>query len=85
MVLYHKKYRFAVAFEPDQQEYIEKLSREENISMAEAVRRLVDGGRAIHKAVRDEGPNPAYHHKIMERHRKEWPTLWEAIDLLLKH
>jgi hypothetical protein len=39
---------------------------------------------ALKQAIFDEGPEPDYHQEIMSRHRKEWPTLWHAIDQLLK-
>lgn len=32
------------------------------------------------KALRDEGRSPAYHQATMQRHRREWPVLWKAID-----
>lgn len=38
---------------------------------------------AIEAAIHDEGPEPRYHHKMMAKHRAEWPTLWRAIDALL--
>lgn len=40
--------------------------------------------KAIEGAIKDEGPNPRYHHDTMRRHRSEWPMLWDAIDELLK-
>ena len=38
---------------------------------------------AIRRAIQDEGPQPAFHRATMARHRKEWPTLWAAIDAAL--
>lgn len=38
----------------------------------------------LRAAVENPGPNPAYHYRMMDQHRKEWPTLWNAIDKLLK-
>lgn len=35
------------------------------------------------RAVRDSGPRPDIHRQILERQRREWPTLWRAIDRLL--
>ena len=35
------------------------------------------------RAVLDEGPKPAAHRQIMARHRREWPTLWRAIDAII--
>lgn len=37
----------------------------------------------LRRAIKDKGPVPAYHDDILRRHRREWPTLWEAIDKLL--
>lgn len=37
----------------------------------------------IREAIRNEGPNPGAHREVMGRHRREWPTLWHAIDALL--
>jgi hypothetical protein len=37
----------------------------------------------IREAVQNLGPYPHTHLHIMARHRKEWPTLWAAIDRLL--
>lgn len=34
--------------------------------------------------IMNRGPNPSMHDKIMQRHRREWPTLWRAIDHLLR-
>lgn len=39
----------------------------------------------LRDAVRDPGPHPDYHRSVMERHRREWPTLWQAIDRLISH
>lgn len=38
----------------------------------------------LRTAIRNAGPVPNHHWMVMERHRKEWPTLWEALDELLK-
>lgn len=32
------------------------------------------------RAVGDEGPEPSLHRATMDRHRREWPTLWAALD-----
>jgi hypothetical protein len=40
--------------------------------------------RQIRNAIYDEGVNPQHHRSVMRRHRKEWPTLWEAIDESMK-
>lgn len=34
-------------------------------------------------AIRDPGRVPRWHYRIMFRHRKEWPTLWKALDELV--
>lgn len=34
----------------------------------------------IERAIIEEGKMPAYHKKVMERHRLEWGTLHNAID-----
>ena len=38
---------------------------------------------SVVRAIRDEGPVPGYHREVMVRHRREWPTLWNALDDLL--
>jgi hypothetical protein len=38
---------------------------------------------ALWAALHDRGPNPAWHLAAYERHRREGPTLWTAIDDLL--
>ncbi len=45
------------------------------MSLDQAVRAVVD-------AVEHEGPSPALHHKIMEKHKEEWPTLHGALTNL---
>src|SRR5688500_14009376 len=32
------------------------------------------------QALENEGPRPDYHRMIQQRHEREWPTLWRAID-----
>jgi hypothetical protein len=39
--------------------------------------------QALEDAVTDLGPRPDYHRQVMERHRREWPRLWQAIDDIL--
>jgi hypothetical protein len=34
----------------------------------------------IYNAVTNEGINPSYHRRVMAKHRRQWPTLWNAID-----
>jgi hypothetical protein len=38
----------------------------------------------IKSAIQNAGPNPQYHVVILERHRRQWPTLWSALDKLLE-
>lgn len=38
----------------------------------------------LRRAVEDRGPCPDIHLEIMRRHRREWPTLWAAIDEVLR-
>ena len=40
--------------------------------------------RRLKKAIENEGSNAAYHRLVAETHRKQWPTLWAAIDELLE-
>jgi hypothetical protein len=39
--------------------------------------------RQIVAAINNPGPIPSMHRRVMARHRKEFPTLWSAIDALL--
>jgi hypothetical protein len=47
---------------------------EARIAEDEAVAREWDA------AYNNPGPVPEYHYSIMRKHRKEWPTLWGALD-----
>ena len=38
---------------------------------------------AIVKAIRNKGSHPEYHDEIAELFEEKWPTLWEALELLL--
>jgi chromosome segregation ATPase len=38
---------------------------------------------SLEMAIKDEGPYPKHHRKIMFRHKREWPTLWNAIDKVI--
>lgn len=40
--------------------------------------------KQLRNAIDVEGRSPEHHHNIMAKHRKEWPTLWKAIDRLLR-
>jgi hypothetical protein len=44
---------------------------------------LKDHIEILEKSITNEGPYPKHHRKIMFKHRREWPTLWNAIDRLL--
>jgi hypothetical protein len=46
-------------------------------------KRQADALGELRRAVHDFGPHPEHHVEIMERHRREWPRLWEAIDKLV--
>lgn len=35
---------------------------------------------ALRKAIEDEGPVPRHHRDVMSASRRDWPTLWAAID-----
>lgn len=48
---------------------------DEHTELRSAVGALLD-------AIDVEGPNPAHHRRIMNEHRRQWPTLWAAIDRL---
>lgn len=37
----------------------------------------------LRSVLTDKGPNPQHHDLIEERHRREWPLLWAAIDELM--
>ena len=52
------------------------LSPEGVAELAEAAHILAD----IMEAIDNEGPKPRYHREVMKRHRKQWPSLWAAID-----
>lgn len=36
----------------------------------------------VFSAIENEGSNPEYHRRIMREHRRQWPMLWKALDLL---
>ena len=46
----------------------------------EETMRLQRALQKIEKAIIEEGKMPAYHKKVMDRHRLEWGTLHNAID-----
>jgi hypothetical protein len=39
----------------------------------------------VQEAISNEGPRPDYHRIIVGRHRRQFPTLWVALDELLAH
>lgn len=43
---------------------------------------LHEGAAMLARAVHDAGPRPDVHNAISARHRREWPSLWRAIDVL---
>lgn len=44
---------------------------------------LVEKVEAVRKAVADAGPVPSHHRSVLDCHRREWPTLWRALDALV--
>lgn len=38
----------------------------------------------LRTAIEDQGSHPDFHQAVMRDHRAQWPTLWAAIDALLK-
>lgn len=53
--------------------------------LADAHGVLVDLGSRVARvrtAIVDAGPRSDWHHETMRRHRREWPTLWAALDRL---
>jgi hypothetical protein len=38
----------------------------------------------LKRAYSDKGPRPDVHDRLAARHRQEWPTLWRALDRLLR-
>lgn len=38
----------------------------------------------VRRAVLDAGARPDYHHAQAERLRREWPTLWRAVEHLVQ-
>jgi hypothetical protein len=55
--------------------YFSDKSQYSSLDLEESVKKLLD-------AVNNQGISPAFHRYIMSKHRKEWPTLWAAIDQL---
>jgi hypothetical protein len=44
---------------------------------------IVYAARLVREAIRNEGPQPSYHRRVMLEHRHQWPTLWAALDGLV--
>jgi glycine/D-amino acid oxidase-like deaminating enzyme len=40
----------------------------------------IGADQKLFKAWRDEGPNPAYHRAMKAKLKKEWPTLYNAVQ-----
>lgn len=36
------------------------------------------------EAITNEGQSPKFHRTVMNKHRSEWPTLWNRIDKIAK-
>jgi hypothetical protein len=77
----------AVSAEQEARDMLERMGVEDAESftagdLVELANLLAAVGE-IRRSVEDEGPEPAYHRAIVKRHRKEWPTLWRALDRLL--
>jgi hypothetical protein len=38
----------------------------------------------VRAAIANPGPKPDYHMRTMAKHNREWPTLWKALDRLIR-
>lgn len=38
----------------------------------------------LEQAIINEGSNPTHHRRILLEHSNQWPTLWKAINSLIK-
>ena len=56
---------------------------EENIKLRAQLNELNTQIIYLRESVLIEGPQPLLHRYIMKKHRKEWKTLWKAIDRLI--
>lgn len=45
---------------------------------------IQDAAEQVYEAVANEGSHPKSHKWILHKHRKEWPTLWRALDALFE-
>lgn len=58
----------------------ERLVADAGMALAD----LLDGPLAkIYNAIKNEGPKPGYHRGVVNRHREEFPKLWEGIEELM--
>lgn len=64
-------------------EYRAKVDAEVVGGVERSVSNVEEAAHRVHRAIVDEGPVPPYHNRVMEKHRKEWPTLWAALDELI--
>ena len=48
------------------------------------VQELIVAAEGIKSAIEEEGPHPDFHWRIVHRHGREWPTLWTAIENLMR-
>lgn len=51
-------------------------------TLAAAAVQVPDAVEQLRTAVANPGRRPDHHGEVMARHRREWPTLWRAIDQL---
>lgn len=58
--------------------------RKEVVSLRNQNDQIISKIYDLNKSINDPGPNPKFHFSVMKKHRKEWPTLWHAIDYLIK-
>lgn len=61
------------------------LNRLNDALLTEAAEEVASLRVAINRviaAIEVEGVNPTYHRRVMKEHRRQWPRLWEALDLL---
>lgn len=56
----------------------------ENFFLKKKLSNLEKATTELVKAIRDKGAVPQYHNHVMRKHRDEWPTLWQAIDNIVK-
>lgn len=38
----------------------------------------------LRNVIMNPGPVPTYHYDIMQKHRREWPSLWAVIDRFIQ-